>query len=123
MDANSVERAIYSIALNRKNSLLAGHDEGAVDWICLASLIETAKLHRPGPAGLRFAERRGAPTWTVNAGKRLFELRKQCRLIKGVIGLVREIQVNAAPSSISERSRVSGRWATIIVRILRRAGS
>ena len=38
-----------AIALNRKNSLFAGHDEGAVNWACLASLIETAKLHGVDP--------------------------------------------------------------------------
>ena len=37
MDTNSVERAMRPIALNRKNSLFAGHDEGAVNWACLAS--------------------------------------------------------------------------------------
>jgi hypothetical protein len=30
------------IALNRKNALFAGHDEGAENWACIASLIETA---------------------------------------------------------------------------------
>jgi transposase len=51
MDTNSVERAMRPIALNRKNSLVAGHDEGAVNWACLASLIETAKLHGFDPRG------------------------------------------------------------------------
>ena len=37
------------IALNRKNSLFAGHDNGAINWACLASLIETAKLHGIDP--------------------------------------------------------------------------
>ena len=32
MDTNSVERAMRPIALNQKNSLFAGHDEGAVNW-------------------------------------------------------------------------------------------
>ena len=49
MDTNSVERAMRPIALNRKNSLFAGHDEGAVNCACLASLIETAKLHGIDP--------------------------------------------------------------------------
>jgi transposase len=49
MDTNSVERTMRPIALNRKNSLFAGHDEGAVNWACLASLIETAKLHGIDP--------------------------------------------------------------------------
>ena len=39
-DTNSVERAMRPIALNRKNSLFAGHDQGAVTWACIASLIE-----------------------------------------------------------------------------------
>jgi uncharacterized protein YecA (UPF0149 family) len=33
MDTNSVERAMRPIALNRKNSLFAGHDEGAADLL------------------------------------------------------------------------------------------
>jgi hypothetical protein len=37
------------IALNRKNSLFAGHDAGAANWACLASLIETAKIHGTDP--------------------------------------------------------------------------
>ena len=37
------------IALNRKNSLFAGHDQGAINWACIASLIETAKLHGIDP--------------------------------------------------------------------------
>ncbi len=49
MDTNIVERTIRPIALNRKNSLFAGHDAGAVNWACLASLIETAKLHGLDP--------------------------------------------------------------------------
>jgi transposase len=49
MDTNIVERTIRPIALNRKNSLFAGHDQGAVNWACLASLIETAKLHGLDP--------------------------------------------------------------------------
>jgi transposase len=49
MDTNSVERANCLIAMTRKNSLLAGHDEGAANWACLASLIETRKLHQLNP--------------------------------------------------------------------------
>ena len=49
MDTNSVERAMRPIALNRKNSLFAGHDQGAINWACIASLIETAKLHGVDP--------------------------------------------------------------------------
>ena len=32
------------IVLNRKNALFAGHDQGAENWACIASLIETCKL-------------------------------------------------------------------------------
>lgn len=49
IDTNSVERANRLIALTRKNSLFAGHDEGAANWACLASLIETAKIHALNP--------------------------------------------------------------------------
>jgi hypothetical protein len=49
MDTNSVERANRLIALTKKNSLFAGHDEGAFNWACVASLIETAKLNRLNP--------------------------------------------------------------------------
>ena len=37
------------IALNRKNALFAGHDVGAENWACLASLVETCKLHGVDP--------------------------------------------------------------------------
>jgi transposase len=37
------------IALNRKNALFAGHDTGAENWACLASLIETCKLNGVNP--------------------------------------------------------------------------
>ena len=33
------------IVLNRKNALFAGHDQGAENWACIASLIETYKLN------------------------------------------------------------------------------
>ena len=38
IDSNSVERTIHPIALNRKNALFAGHDEGGKNWgrICFA---------------------------------------------------------------------------------------
>ena len=44
LDTNIVERGIRPIVLNRKNSLFAGHDLGAENWACVASLIETCKL-------------------------------------------------------------------------------
>jgi transposase len=45
MDSNPVENLIRPLALNRKNSLFAGHDEGAQNWARLASLIATCKLN------------------------------------------------------------------------------
>ena len=44
LDTNIVERSIRPIVLNRKNALFAGHDLGAENWACIASLIETCKL-------------------------------------------------------------------------------
>ncbi len=49
IDSNTVERAMRPIALNRKNALFAGSDEGAQNWAMLASLIETCKLHSVNP--------------------------------------------------------------------------
>ena len=37
------------MALNRKNTLFAGHDQGAENWACIASLVETCKLHGIDP--------------------------------------------------------------------------
>ena len=42
VDTNTVERSIRPIALNRKNALFAGSDEGGANWAIIASLIETA---------------------------------------------------------------------------------
>ena len=44
-NSNTVERSIKPIALNRKNALYAGSDEGGANWAVMASLIETAKLN------------------------------------------------------------------------------
>jgi transposase len=49
LDTNAVERAMRPIALSRKNALFAGHDQGAANWACLASLIETCKLNGVDP--------------------------------------------------------------------------
>jgi transposase len=49
LDTNIVERSMRPIVLNRKNALFAGHDGGAENWACLASLIETCKLHGVDP--------------------------------------------------------------------------
>jgi transposase len=49
IDFNVVERSIRTIALNRKNALFAGSDQGGVDWGVIASLIETCKLNAVDP--------------------------------------------------------------------------
>jgi transposase len=49
IDTNTVERAIRPIALNRKNALFAGSDEGGANWAIIASLIETCKLNAVNP--------------------------------------------------------------------------
>jgi len=49
LDSNIVERSMRPQALTRKNSLFAGHDEGAENWAILASLIETCKLREIDP--------------------------------------------------------------------------
>jgi transposase len=49
LDSNTVERAIRPIALNRKNALFAGSDDGGDNWAIIASLIETAKLNSVDP--------------------------------------------------------------------------
>jgi transposase len=49
IDSNTVERSMRPVALNRKNALFAGSDEGAENWAMLASLVETCKLHGINP--------------------------------------------------------------------------
>lgn len=49
IDSNSVENMIRPIALNRKNALFAGHDEGGRAWGRIASLIETARINGVEP--------------------------------------------------------------------------
>ena len=49
IDTNTVERSIRPIALNRKNALFAGSDEGGANWAIIASLIETCKLNGIDP--------------------------------------------------------------------------
>ena len=49
IDSNAVERTIRPIALNRKNALFAGHDEGGKNWGRIASLIETCKMNGVEP--------------------------------------------------------------------------
>ncbi len=49
IDSNRVENLIRPIALNRKNALFAGHDEGGIAWGRIASLIETCKINDVEP--------------------------------------------------------------------------
>jgi transposase len=49
MDSNLVETQIRPLALNRKNALFAGHDEGAQNWARIASLIATCKMNGVEP--------------------------------------------------------------------------
>ena len=49
IDSNAVENLVRPIALNRKNALFAGHDEGGRAWGRIASLIETAKINGVEP--------------------------------------------------------------------------
>ena len=44
MDTNIVENAIRPLALNRKNALFAGHDEGGAAWARIASLVNVERL-------------------------------------------------------------------------------
>lgn len=44
LDNNAVEHAIRPLALNRKNALFAGSDEGGNNWTVIATLIENCKL-------------------------------------------------------------------------------
>ncbi|MDF3856367.1 transposase domain-containing protein, partial [Paracoccus pantotrophus] len=47
--SNLVENAIRSPAMNRRNALFAGHDEGGRNWARFASLIGTCKLNDVEP--------------------------------------------------------------------------
>ena len=49
MDSNLVENAIRSPAMNRRNALFAGHDEGGRNWARFASLIGTCKMNGVEP--------------------------------------------------------------------------
>lgn len=44
LDSNVVERSIRPLALNRKNALFAGSDEGGDNWAVIATLIENCKI-------------------------------------------------------------------------------
>jgi transposase len=45
IDPNRVENLIRPIALNRKNALFPGHDEGGIAWGRIAAPIETCKIN------------------------------------------------------------------------------
>lgn len=45
LDSNVVERSIHPLALNRKNALFAGFDEGGDDCVVIAMLVECCKLN------------------------------------------------------------------------------
>lgn len=49
LDNNAVERSIRPLALNRKNALFAGSDEGGDNWAVIATLIECCKLNAINP--------------------------------------------------------------------------
>jgi hypothetical protein len=49
LDSNTVERSIRPLALNRKNALFAGSDEGGDNWAVIATLIECCKLGAINP--------------------------------------------------------------------------
>jgi transposase len=65
MDSNAVGLTIRPIALQRKNTLYAGHDAGAQNPAMLASLIETCKLNKIEPHSYRT----GVITAIVNGHK------------------------------------------------------
>ena len=49
LDNNSVERSIRPLALNRKNALFAGSDDGGDHWAIVATMIENCKLSGVNP--------------------------------------------------------------------------
>ena len=49
MDSNLVENAIRSPAMTRRNTLFAGHDDGARCWARFASLIGTCRINGVEP--------------------------------------------------------------------------
>lgn len=49
LDSNTVERSIRPLALNRKNALFAGSDEGGDNWAVIATLIENCKISGINP--------------------------------------------------------------------------
>lgn len=49
LDTNIVERSIRPLAINRKNALFAGSDEGGDNWAVIATLIENCKINGINP--------------------------------------------------------------------------
>lgn len=49
IDSNLVENAIRRPAMNRRNALFAGHDEGGSNWARFASLVGTCKMNGVEP--------------------------------------------------------------------------
>ncbi|MCG6120135.1 MAG: IS66 family transposase, partial [Blastomonas sp.] len=49
LDTNTVERSIRPLAINRKNALFAGSDEGGDNWAVIATLIENCKIASINP--------------------------------------------------------------------------
>ncbi|KAB2727402.1 IS66 family transposase [Brucella anthropi] len=49
IDSNLVENAIRSPAMNRRNALFCGHDEGGRNWARFASLIGTCRMNGVEP--------------------------------------------------------------------------
>jgi transposase len=77
LDSNIVERSMRSVVLNRKNALFAGHDQGAENWACIASLVETCLCrarHRQV-----YAERRTMPSGLCNGGLFRHVFRPLCK--------------------------------------------
>ena len=58
-----VENAIRSPAMNRRNALFAGHDEGGRNWARFASLIGTCKMNGGGPLRLSRISHVGVAHW------------------------------------------------------------
>ena len=55
LDSNTVERSIRPLALNRKNALFAGSDEGGDNWAVIATLIENTRRPTACPGATTFA--------------------------------------------------------------------
>ena len=49
LDNNTIERSIRPLALNRKDALFAGSDEGGDNWAVIATLIENCKISGINP--------------------------------------------------------------------------